>query len=113
MYLTYKLCAIVKESAQGYADPQCESGPPVRGDQPGELTDPAQPVADGIWMNKQHPVRGLQRGALLQVGTDRVQQGGAAVPQRFVHVPDQLGPGGLVPVQRAFRQQVVGEYRAG
>ena len=63
-------------------------------------------------MNKQHPRGGLERGTLLQVGGDGVEQGGAAVPQRFVHVPDQLGPGGLVAVQRAFGQQVVGEHRA-
>jgi hypothetical protein len=63
-------------------------------------------------MNKQHPRGGLERGTLLQVGGDRVEQGRAAVPERFVHVPDELGPGRLVAVQRALGEQVVGQHRA-
>src|SRR6202035_2353193 len=60
--------ALSGQAAQGYGDPQGEAVPPDRRRVLGELSDAAQPVADGVGVDEQQPRGALEGRALLQVG---------------------------------------------
>ena len=80
-------------AAQGYGYPQGEAVAADGGRVLGELRDAPEAVADRVRVNEQEAGRRLQRGALFQVGAERVEQGVPAAHQGLVDVCDQRFPG--------------------
>src|SRR3984885_279737 len=81
--------ALGGEAAEDDGDPEGKAVPADLGGVVGQLGHSLEPVADGVRMDEQQ-VRGrLERGPLLQVGHQRVNERRAAGHQRLVHVADQ------------------------
>src|SRR6266576_1409589 len=79
-----ELCSLVDQAPQHDGDPEGETAPALRRDEPGQLADPAQAVADRVGVHEQHPGGRLQREALLQVGHHGVDERRAAAEQGLV-----------------------------
>ena len=79
------------QPAQCDGHPEGEAVPAGRRGVVGELGDPAQPVADRVRVHEQQPGGGLERGALLQVGHEGVEQRVPPADEGLVDVADQHG----------------------